>query len=59
MDQLEVSATQTISFHSKRWPVGVLEDRPLSLYIIVASESDEGLVSSALTNKKCKAQNAV
>ena len=34
----------TSSLFSKLWPVRILEDSPFSLYIVAASESDEGLV---------------
>ena len=57
MDQLDGSAGQTSwtdkpdrpagrisSFYLKPWPVRLVEDFPFSLYIVAASESDEGLV---------------
>ena len=31
--------------HLKPWPVHIFDDWPFSLYIVTASESDEGLVS--------------
>ena len=34
----------TSSFLLKPWPVCIFEDFPFSLYIVAASESDEGLV---------------
>ena len=43
-DQLDRSAGQTSSFYLKPWPVRIFEDFPFSLYIVAASESDEGLV---------------
>ena len=33
-------------FYLKPWPVPIFEDSPFSLYIVAASESDEGLVFS-------------
>ena len=45
-DQLDRSAGQTSSFYLKPWPVRIFEDFPFSLYIVAASESDEGLVST-------------
>ena len=44
MDQLEGPAGQTSSFYLKPWPVRIFEDFTLSLYIVAASESDEGLL---------------
>ena len=32
------------SLYLKPWPVRIFEDSPFSLYIVAASESDEGLV---------------
>ena len=47
-DQLNGLAGQTSwmtsSFYLKLWPVRIFEDFPFSLYIVTASESDEGLV---------------
>ena len=43
-DQLDGSAGQTSSLYLKPWPVRIFEDSPLSLYVVAASESDEGLV---------------
>ena len=43
-DQLDGPAGQTSSFYLKPWPVCIFEDFPFSLYIVAASESDEGLV---------------
>ena len=47
-DQLNGLAGQTSwmtsSFYLKLWPVRIFEDFPFSLYIVAASESDEGLV---------------
>ena len=42
--QLDGPAGQTSSFYLKSWSVRILEDFPFSLYIVAASESDEGLV---------------
>ena len=44
MDQLDRPAGQTSSFYLKPWPVCIFEDFPFRLYIVAASESDEGLV---------------
>ena len=44
MDQLERPAGQTSSFYLKPWPVCIFKDFPFSLYVVAASESDEGLV---------------
>ena len=44
MDQLDRPAGETSFFYLKPWPVRVFEDFPFSLYIVAASESDEGLV---------------
>ena len=35
---------RTSSFYLKPWPVCIFKDFPFSLYIVAASESDEGLV---------------
>ena len=43
-DQLDGPAGRTSSFYLKPWPVRIFEDFPFSLYIVAASESDEGLV---------------
>ena len=43
-DQLDRPAGQTIFFYLKHWSVRIFEDFPFSLYIVAASESDEGLV---------------
>ena len=43
-NQLDGPAGQTSSFYLKPWPVRIFEDYPFSLYIVAASESDEGLV---------------
>ena len=32
------------SLYLKAWPARIFEDSPLSLYVVAASESDEGLV---------------
>ena len=45
-NQLDGPAGQTSSFYLKPWPVRIFEDYPFSLYIVAASESDEGLVFS-------------
>ena len=45
-DQLDGPAGQTSSFYLKPWPVPIFEDFRFSLYIVAASESDEGLVFS-------------
>ena len=42
-DQLDRPAGQTSSFYLKPWPVRIFKDFPFSLYIVAASESDEGL----------------
>ena len=43
-DQLDGSAGWISSLYLKPWPVCIFEDCPFSLYIVAASESDEGLV---------------
>ena len=43
-------AGRTSSFYLKPWPVRILEDFPFSLYIVAASESDEGLVFTLSIN---------
>ena len=43
-DQLDRPAGRTSSFYLKPWPVRIFKDFPFSLYIVAASESDEGLV---------------
>ena len=43
-EQLDGSAGWTSFFYLKPWPVRIFEDFPFSLYIVTASESDEGLV---------------
>ena len=45
-NQLDRPAGQTSSFYLKPWPVRIFVDFPFSLYIVAASESDEGLVYS-------------
>ena len=45
MDQLVRPVKQT-SWTDQPWPVRIFEDFPFSLYIVAASESDEGLVFS-------------
>ena len=57
-DQLDGPAGQTSSFYLKPWPVRILDDWPFSLYIVAASESDEGLVFEKLTAKSEKMCNA-
>ena len=47
-DQLDRPAGRTSSFYLKPWPVRIFEDFPFSLYIVAASESDEGLVLKVL-----------
>merc|ERR1719347_85675 len=47
-DQLDGPAGQTSSFYLKPWPVCIFKDFPFSLYIVAASESDEGLVNFRL-----------
>ena len=47
-DQLDRPAGRTSSFYLKPWPVCIFEDFPFSLYIVAASESDEGLVFSVI-----------
>ena len=44
-DQLDGPAGQIISFDLKPWPVRLFKEFPFSLYIVAASESDEGIVS--------------
>ena len=44
-DQLDRPAGRISLFYLKPWPVRLFEDFPFSLYIVAASESDEGLVS--------------
>ena len=56
MDQLDGPAGQTSSFYLKPWPVRIFEDFTFSLYIVAASESDEGLVffaGSCFIKKVC------
>ena len=48
MDQLDGSARQTSSFYLKPWSVRLFKDFPFSLYIVPASESDEGLVFNGI-----------
>ena len=43
-DQLDGSAGRISSLYLKSWPVRIFEDSSFSLYIVAASESDEGLV---------------
>ena len=43
-NQLDRPAGWTSSLYFKPWPVHILEHWPFSLYIVGASESDEGLV---------------
>ena len=43
-DQLDGSAGRTSSLSLNPWPVRIFKDFPFSLYIVLASESDEGLV---------------
>ena len=43
-EQMDESAGRNRSLYLKPWPVRIFEDWPFSLYIIAASESDEGLV---------------
>ena len=59
-NQLDGPAGQTSSFYLKPWPVRIFEDFPFSLYIVEASESDEGLVFLGLlfSSKKCLTQAA-
>ena len=52
-DQLDGPAGQTSSFYLKPWPVRIFEDFPFSLYIVAASESDEGLVFCPATPPPC------
>ena len=44
MDQLDGSAGRISSLYLRPWPVRIFEDSPFTLYIVAASESDEGLV---------------
>ena len=48
IDQLDRPAGRTSSFYLKPWPVRIFENFPFSLYIVAASESDEGLVLDLL-----------
>ena len=59
-DQLEGPAGQASSFYLKPWPVRIFRDFPFSLYIVVASESDKGLVFLSLlfSSEKCLTQAA-
>ena len=43
-DQLDGPAGQTSSFYLEPWPVRIFKDFRFSLYIVAASESDEGIV---------------
>ena len=47
-DQLNGPAGQTNSFYLKPWPVRIFNDSTFSLYIVAASESDQGLVLFAI-----------
>ena len=51
-DQLDGPAGQTSSFYLKPWPVRIIEDFPFSVYVVAASESDEGLVFVNNPSKK-------
>ena len=42
-DQLDRPAGRTSSLCLKPWPIRIFEDWPFSLYIVAASESNEGL----------------
>ena len=44
IDQLNSPAGRTSSFYLKFWPICIFKDFPFSLYIVVASEPDKGLV---------------
>ena len=44
-DQLDRPAGRISSFYLKPWPVRIFKDFPFCVYIVAASESDEGLVS--------------
>jgi len=48
-DQLDGSAGRISSLYLKPWPVRIFEDSLFSLYIVAASESDEGLVYLSIT----------
>ena len=52
-DQLDRSSGRTSSLYLKPWPVRIFEDSPFSLYIVAASESDEGLVVFDSFGKLC------
>ena len=43
-DQMDRPAGWTSSFYLKPWPVRIFEDFSFSLYIVAASESDDGFV---------------
>ena len=43
-DQLDGPAGRISSLYLKPWPVCIFKDWPFSLYIVTASESDEGLI---------------
>ena len=47
-DQLDRPAGRTSSFYLKPWTVRIFKEFSLSLYIVAASESDEGLVCYVL-----------
>ena len=50
-DQLEGPAGWTSSLYLKPWPVCIIKDYPFSLYVVAASESDEGLVLKKVNQK--------
>ena len=50
-DKLDRPAGRTSYFYLKPWPVRIFKDFPFSLYIVAASESDEGLVLPELSRQ--------
>ena len=44
VDQVDGSAGRISFFYLKPWPVRIFEDFLFSLYIVAASESDQGIV---------------
>ena len=48
--QLDRLAGRTSSLYLKLWPVRIFVDSILSLYIVAASESDEGLVCLGISS---------
>ena len=56
MDLLSRSTGQTSSLYLKPWQVYIFEDWPFSLYIVAASESDEGLILFRWLPTSCNSQ---